>query len=98
MEEETINNYEFDLQYESYQEYVNGLQAVYSRLKFNFPNHEMVKYWSMRQEHWRNYEKIKEGYSAFKSIAELNGEINNILPEHLLSEALEKALIELDKK
>lgn len=89
----TINNHQFDLQYESYKEYVNGLQTVYHRLIWNFPSHEMAKYWSMRQEHWRNYDKLKQGYKAFNSIEELEEEVYKILPEHLLSEALEKELI-----
>ena len=90
---EPINNYQFDLQYESYKQYITSLQTVYFRLKFNFPEHKMFKYWSIRQEHWRNYEKIKQGYKAFNSIEELENEVSKILPEHLLSEALEKELI-----
>ena len=68
------------------------MKTVYHRLIWNFPNHEMVRFWNIRQEHWRNYEKLKQGYKAFNSIEELEEEINKIFPEHLLSEALEKEL------
>jgi predicted RNase H-like HicB family nuclease len=102
MEDETIKGYKddfkFDLHYESYKEYVNGLQTVYHRLIWNFPNHEIISYWLIRKEYWRNYEKIQQGYTAFNSIEELEEEVNKILPEYVLSDALEKSLIELNKK
>lgn len=90
---ETINNHLFDLAYEDYKAYVNGLQTVYHRLIWNFPNHEMVKFWGIRQEHWRNYKKLSQGYKAFNSIEELEEEIYKIVPEYFLSKALEKELI-----
>lgn len=90
---ETINNHLFDLAYEDYKAYVNGLQGVYHRLLFNFPNHERVKFWQKRQEHWRNYDTINLGYKAFDSINALESEISKILPEYLLSNDFEKELL-----
>ncbi len=73
---ETINNHLFDLAYEDYKAYVNGLQGVYHRLLFNFPNHERVKFWQKRQEHWRNYDTINLGYFGIHFIQDLINKIH----------------------
>lgn len=97
MEEETINNYEFDLAYEDYKGYVNSLKAVYFRLIYNFPNHERVKFWQKRQEYWKNYDLINLGYKAFDSIETLEAEITKIHPESILADDLETTLHKLNK-
>lgn len=92
MENETINNYEFDLAYEDYKAYVGDLKTVYHRLIWNYPNHERVKFWEKRQEYWNNYDLINLGYTAFDSIDALENEIAKILPEAVLANDLEIAL------
>jgi hypothetical protein len=89
---EPINNHLFDLQYESYKEYVIGLKAVYHRLIWNHPNHERIPFWKKRQEYWRNYDTINLGYKAFDSIEALDLEILKILPEAILADDLEVEL------
>lgn len=90
---EAINNHQFDLVYEVYKTYVNGLKAVYHRLIWKFPNHERVLFWQNRQEYWKNYSNVNLSYKSFDSIEALENEINQIRPEAILSEDFEKCLI-----
>jgi hypothetical protein len=91
-----INNYEFDLAYESYNSNVHELSAVYFRLLYNYPNHESAKFWKKRKEYWNEYKakQTKLGFKAFKSLEALEKESYGIWSEWVLSKDLAIALSE----